>query len=105
VRGERIFAVNGCGFDRIGAALGVYLEGLYSEELGRTLACDTHRPLAGGGSHAARGFHGAYVCADGTVILDGACGLDAMCAIADAIGLSVERDSTRTSTLLVITQR
>ena len=90
-RGERIFTVNGCGFDRIGAALGEFLERLFQPEL---IAMS---------SHPARfaTFRKGQV-EPSRIHLEGACGFEAMRSIAEAIALKVTRSESKAGTLIVI---
>lgn len=92
-RGERIFTVNGCGFDRIGAALAEFLERLYQPEL-REL--DEVTELGTRPGFRAYASH---------VSLDGACGVESMIKVADAIGLKVHQSESKAGTLLVIEKR
>lgn len=98
-RGERIFTVNGCGFDRIGTALGMFLEAQFQPELklafpkgepyGCTSAFDTSIP-------------GCFVNADGSMWIDGGYGFSSMQGVAEAINLKVTRSESKAGTLLVI---
>lgn len=92
-RGERIFTVNGCGFDRIGAALGEFLEACFQPELDSAWCSALVR-------------HGAHRAAsDPFVHLDGASGFESMAQIADAIGLKVCRTESKAGTLIIIQKK
>jgi hypothetical protein len=67
-------------------------------------ARDQSHPLAGQGWHASQ-FYGAVLAPDGQVSLDGACGLESMRTIAEALGLTVEQSSTRSGLLLTIRRK
>lgn len=102
-RDERIFTVQGCGFDRIGTAIGDFLEPLFQAELKATMEADPNRPYAAKGYFGCK-LYGAILCPDGSVRLEGGCGERSMQAIAGAIGLDVETSSLRNSTLISISK-
>lgn len=93
--GER-FKCMGGGYDMLGTVFGEWLAANYQPEL---LALKDRanytRTKAGEFSPANRedSLYGmAYLEADDRISLDGACGLECMIRIAEAIGLEVERD-------------
>ena len=90
-RGERIFTVNGCGFDRIGTALGEFLEACFQPELIAAPWHPARRPK----------FHPEHK-APVHVYLDGATGFESMAEIAQAIGLKVYRSESKAGTLIII---
>ena len=93
--GDR-FKCMGGGYDMVGTVFGNWLAANYQAEL------MTLKDRAGAVWNAAGGFKSAdredrlygmmYQEKDGIIILDGACGLECMIRIAEAIGLEVERD-------------
>lgn len=105
-RGERIFTVNGCGFDRIGSALGRFLEELFQPELSELAR--TCRPQDSDiPDHARRwtytkDFYGLSWNLDFKVSLQGASGVESMIEIAKAIGLKVHLSESKAGTLIVI---
>ena len=75
--GKRFRCLGG-GYDMIGTVFGEWLEYYYQAELLKIKDCD---------------FYGLMYLADkNKVSLDGACGIESMIRIAEAIGLEVERD-------------
>lgn len=90
-RGKRIFTVNGCGFDRVGTALGEFLEACSQPELRGAWSS----ALVKMGAYSGHGN-------DDTVYLDGASGFESMSAIAQAIGLKVHQSESKAGTLLII---
>lgn len=98
-RGKRIFTVNGCGFDRIGTALGIFLETQFQPEM----VSEMMKGPLGYGCHFRTPSKGKSLADEpASVSLDGACGISSMTVIAEAIGLKVQTHETRTSTLLII---
>lgn len=93
-RGERIFTVNGCGFDRIGTALGDFLETCFQPE------------LFAAPSHPARKvkFHPQHI-APVRVSLEGATGVNSIIEVANAIGLSVSLSESKAGTLIIISKK
>lgn len=111
-RGERIFTVNGCNFDRIGTTLDRFLMNcFYPELLAFARKAQRHYNAGSGGFYLLKDFYGLYYrpSTDGHsregVLLDGACGLESMSQVAGAIGLSVQVHEARASTLLLIQRR
>lgn len=80
--GKRYKCMGG-GYDMTGTVFGQWLADVYQAE------------LQAAGS-AVTGLYGARSKADGSVSLDGACGLECMLEIAEAIGLEVEREYVKT---------
>lgn len=86
----------GGGYDMVGTVFGNWLAANYQAEL------MTLKDRAGAVWNAAGGFKSAdredrlygmmYQEKDGIILLDGACGIECMIRIAEAIGLEVERD-------------
>lgn len=92
-RGERIFTVQGCGFYRIGAALAEFLERLFQPELRELDEVTELGTRAGFRAYASH------------VSLDGACGIESMIRVADAIGLTVHLSETKAGTLIIIQKK
>lgn len=103
-RDRKIFTVQGCGFDRVGTAIGDFLEPLYQEELKATIKPDPARPYCSAGWFGGH-LYGSVVRPDSSISLDGGCGQRSMEIIADAIGLQVSTESTRNSTLILIEKK
>lgn len=103
-RDERLFTVQGCGFDRIGTAIGDFLEPLFQAELKATMEADPAREYACKGWFGCK-LYGATFGPDGSISLEGGCGVHSMQAIAEAIGLEVTTDSLRNSTLISISKK
>lgn len=93
-RGKRIFSVNGCGFDRIGTALGGVLEACFQDEL----AGFTENEEGLGGAYSL----GVFGAPGKPVRLDGAYGFESMRKVAAAIGLEVTQSESKAGTLLII---
>ena len=102
-RDERVFTVQGCGFDRIGTAIGYFLEPLFQAELRATMEADPDRPYAAKDYFGCK-LYGATLCRDGSISLEGGCGVSSMQAIAKAIGLEVTTENLRNSTLVTISK-
>jgi len=117
-RGERIYAINGCGFDRLGCALAEFLEACFQPELNnlarRVLTgewqdkhCFLTNPLLPKRA-ALSGFHtkenndlpGVFDHAKGS--LRGAVGFSSMVKIAQSIGLKVHQSESKAGTLIII---
>lgn len=90
-RGERLYAINGYGFDRLGCALAEFLERCFQPELCRAFNAN--------GILASRYRSGTV---DEHVFLDGACGFSSMAEIAQAIGLKVHQSESKAGTLIII---
>lgn len=91
-RGERLYSINGYGFDRIGTALGEFLEVCFQPELSRWMGSASSHSLG------ARAW-------ERRIYLDGACGIESMIKVADAIGLSAQLSETKAGTLIIIQPR
>ncbi len=77
------FRTTGGGYDMAGTVFGDWLEATFREELARWAASTDNLN------------YGATVRADGSVRLDGGCGLEQMRQVADALGLEVARTHDR----------
>ena len=93
--GQR-FKCMGGGYDMVGTVFGQWLAAYYQAEL-LTLKerASSSRSIDGGYTLANRGdsLHGmTYHEQENRISLDGACGLECMIRIAEAIGLEVDRD-------------
>lgn len=110
-RGERIFTVNGCGFDRLGTAAAIFLETLFQPELSalaeRILTRESQekhgRALVNPLLERRKDFYGMRFKDEKLpeVSLAGACGLESMQAIAQAIGLRLEQSESKVGALLI----
>lgn len=104
-RGERLFTVQGYGYDRIGTALAHFLAQQFYPEL-LAFARTAKRQF-----YSLEGFSGFYYrpSPDGHggegVSLDGACGFSSMQSVADAIGLSAQLSETKAGTLIIIQKK
>lgn len=99
-RGKRIMTVNGYGFDRIGTALGKFLETLFQKEL-LTWACSLDET-----KHAHVLPHGAFLSpVSGRVYLEGASSVESMSKVAEAIGLKVQLSESKAGTLILISKK
>ena len=90
-RGERIFTVNGYGFDRLGCALAEFLEACFQSDLLEMR------------SHPARSatFRKGEV-KPTRIHLEGMAGFSSMSEIAQAIGLKVHQSESKAGTLIII---
>lgn len=95
-RGEALFRVNGCGFDRGGTALGTVLETLFRPEL-----MAWGRPQ----SSEALARQAVRISRKGDYILTGEAGQESMRGIAEAIGLNVHFSESKAGTLIVLTAK
>lgn len=112
-RGERLFSINGCGFDRLGSALAEFLERLFQAEL-EALALSrldiNTRPEKPFGWMDIPGFYGTRFnfhgqklgFGNGLVALEGSAGFEPMAQIAESIGLRVHRSESKSGTLIII---
>ena len=79
----------GCGYDRLGACVGDLIEHFFKNELTRLAKrfaktkCNHYK--------SSQEFYGLFLKKDGSVYLDGACGLSCMEKILNAIGFSLVR--------------
>lgn len=85
--GKRYRCIGG-GYDMIGTVFGDWLEDEYQERLHKFFATQEKTE----GYSNVKNFYGARIRDDGSVSLDGACGIDCMIRIAEAIGIEVERE-------------
>jgi hypothetical protein len=91
----RRYRCSGGGYDMIGTVFGDFLEAEYQDEL-KALVKDLPKQKYGSTSwlqiaeDVNPSFYGLTIRPDGSVCLDGACGLDSMKRIARALGLSLE---------------
>lgn len=102
-RGERIFTVNGYGFDRLGCALAEFLERCFTPELAKLGAggfSGTHHNA--GASFTALDMAAPWEPANIRVSLNGCCGFSSMSEIAKAIGLKVHQSESKAGTLIII---
>lgn len=117
-RGERLYSINGYGFDRIGTALGEFLERLFQPELfdlsrrilrresqERKLIVPVNVILEERNQFTGLHFPSEVDASwepDYIVSLGGACGFGSMQSVADAIGLKVHQSESKAGTLIVI---
>ena len=93
--GQRFRTIGG-GYDMIGTVFGQWLETYYQKELmeisqqAKRVFNQQKEWIDCGRSDSFYGMN--YYVNDGRISLDGACGLECMIRIAEAIGLEVERD-------------
>ena len=90
----RRFRTNGGGYDMIGTVFGKWLEATYQEEL-QAIKARAHYLSDENGTVANQrtdSLYGMRWTKDNRVTLDGACGIESMTRIAEAIGLEVDRD-------------
>lgn len=88
------FRCMGGGYDMIGTVFGEWLQENYQEKLQAIKARSHYITDENGTGSNSRpdSLYGMRWKTDNTVSLDGACGLECMIRIAEAIGLEVERD-------------
>lgn len=120
-RGERLYSINGYGFDRIGTALGIFLESQFQPELfnlskrilrresqERKLTVPVNVILETRDQFSGLHFPSeidANWNPDYTVSLDGACGFESMIEVADAIGLKVHQSESKAGALIIIQKK
>lgn len=88
------FRCMGGGYDMIGTVFGEWLQENYQEKL-QEIKARSHYITDENGTGSNPRFDSLYGMSwktDNTVSLDGACGIESMIRIAEAIGLEVERD-------------
>jgi hypothetical protein len=96
----RRYRCSGGGYDMTGKVFGEFLECEYQDQL-RALVADLPKKPYGSTSwlqiseEINPSFYGLTIRPDGSVSLDGACGLDSMKRIARALGLSVEHEGNK----------
>jgi hypothetical protein len=102
-REKRIFAIGGCGFDRIGCAIAQILENLWQNEL-RAFFSDPDIKIEINGRFAHfPDFYG--VCrGEGDIYLQGMSGEQSMKSIGSAIGLRIRTYDSKSGTLIHITK-
>lgn len=90
------YRCNGGGYDMIGTVFGEWLQDVYQKELSALLQSKPYELGQYGTCAAAKShpeFYGAVLnTANGQVSLDGACGIESMIRLAEAIGLEVEEE-------------
>lgn len=107
-RGERIFTVNGCGFDRIGTALATFLESHFQPELGnvarklRPIPNDPETTPHWMKWSRSKEFFGFEWDRSFAVHLEGATGFESMQSVAEALNLKVTRSESKAGTLIII---
>lgn len=84
----------GGGYDMVGTVIGHWLMAEHHEAL-KALAASLGVTPEKGQRKELTGFYGAWVCQDGRIYLDGACGDSCMWRIAEAIGLKSQRTFNR----------
>ena len=80
----------GGGYDRIGTVLGNWLEDMYQDELRELMQRGPTKPYGNGTMRAHSDLYGMFARADGSVYLDGGCGIRSMEYIAEALGLDLK---------------
>ena len=104
-RGERIFTVNGCGFDRHGVALAIFLESQFRPEL-LSAARQRFCTMPVQEWRRVGNFPGfEYNPVKDRFSLTGEAGLTSMSEIASIIHLKVTRSESKAGTLLIIEKR
>ena len=116
-REKKIFTIHGCGSDRIGTALGEFLETLFQPALWalaqREGAAPPAKPEDAFNWRGIPGFYGTRVnfsgqllgFRNGAVALEGSAGIESMIKIADAIGIHVWVHELRNSTAIVLSKK
>lgn len=84
--GKRYKTIGG-GYDMVGTVVANWLQDVFQDELQALALTIESKPYATTGWLQFPGFYGMFKKANGSVILDGACGLDAIRNIANAIGV------------------
>lgn len=102
-RGERLYAINGYGFDRLGCALAEFLCSQFTTEL-KELAAQGYESThhVAGSAFQSVNMAEPWAEPDWRVTLEGACGFEAMRSIAEAIHLKVTRSESKAGTLIII---
>jgi hypothetical protein len=102
-RGERIYTINGYGFDRLGCALAEFLEACFMLELKQLCLMADAPKEPGSDWEYTPGFSGLrYHRFKRLVQLEGATGFESMREIANAIGLKVRQSQSKAGTLIII---
>lgn len=95
VRTGKRYRTCGGGYDMIGSVLGDWMEDRFQDEL-RALVADLPKQKYGGTSYMQISeeinpkYYGLTISPDGTVCLDGACGVSSMQRIGEALGLNFQ---------------
>ena len=95
IRTGKRYRTCGGGYDMIGSVLGDWLEDRFQDEL-RALVADLPKQKYGGTSYMQISeeinpkYYGLTISPDGTVCLDGACGVSSMQRIGEALGLNFQ---------------
>lgn len=91
---DKTYRTMGGGYDMVGTVIGEWFASEYQAEL-KQLAHENlegFKPYGLSGSTLHNGaFYGMYIKANGTVYLDGACGLECMLRIIEACGFEYQR--------------
>lgn len=93
--GKRYRAMGG-GYDMVGTVFGHWLEDNYQLTISRGHPGNLRTIREGLDGLDVAEFYGARRREDGTVALDGACGIESMLSIAKALGVKLERTYKRT---------
>ena len=97
------YKCSGGGYDMRGTVFGDWLESEHQSELVELVKGLELQPYGNGGTGTqvvkneeySKSFYGMFIRPDGSVYLDGACGIDCMIRIAEAIGLEVQWEGNR----------
>lgn len=87
-RGEILAKASGCGYDRFGAVIGIFIQATFPNELQR-LAKRFCKTKYAGDLKSAKAFYGMTMNKAGKVFLDGACGYNCMYEILNVIGFEL----------------
>ena len=92
------YRCKGGGYDMLGTVFGDWLQDVYQKELVAHVAnlVQTDCGYAVAGCKKVDGLCGLTINPNGTITLDGACGLKSMIRIAEAIGLDVQCEYQKT---------
>lgn len=92
------YRCNGGGYDMIGTVFGDWLADVHQDKLVDHVVnlAQTDCGYAVAGYKKVDGLCGLTINPNGTITLDGACGLKSMISIAEAIGLDVQREYQKT---------
>jgi len=83
----------GGGYDMIGTVMGDYFEAEHQQELRDLCAKQDMKPYVRDITHCS--LYGMFQRADGSVYLDGACGIESIIRIIEACGYEVQREGNR----------
>lgn len=92
--GERFRTIGG-GYDMVGTVAAQWLCKNYQTELQALCTTIDSKPYASTGWLCFHSFYGMHQRADGSVTIDGACGLDSVLKVARAIGLHIQQQLDR----------